>query len=100
MNEPSPPLPGVVGHVGLEVVLDVGLVTALQLPDVGRVLLAWVVQLAALTQSLEIHGQRRCLHVHGLVEGDGGLKVTWRGMDVRLAGWHVRSSGLGGKSGA
>lgn len=39
----------------------------------GGVLLAWVVQLTALTQSLIVDGQSYCLHVHELVVGDGGL---------------------------
>lgn len=39
----------------------------------GGVLLARVVQLAALTQRLVVDRQRHCLHVHELVVGDGHL---------------------------
>lgn len=42
----------------------------------GSVLLAWVVQLAALTQSLVVDWQGYCLHVHELVVGDGGLALN------------------------
>lgn len=40
----------------------------------GGILLARVVQLTALTQSLVVDGQGDRLHVHELVVGDGGLK--------------------------
>lgn len=72
-------IPGAGRDVGLEVVVHVGLLAALQLAHVGRVLLAGVVQLAALAQHLEVHGQGRRLHVHHLVVGDGGLWAAGRG---------------------
>lgn len=53
--------------------MDGGLLRELQVPDVGGVLLARVVQLAALAQSLVVDGQGYGLHVHELVVGDGGL---------------------------
>lgn len=47
----------------------------LQVAHVSGVLLAGVVQLAALTQSLVVHGQGYGLHVHELVVADGRLVV-------------------------
>lgn len=45
----------------------------LQVSHVGGVLLAWVIQLTALTQSLVIDRQGYRLHVHELVVRDGRL---------------------------
>jgi len=53
--------------VGLEVVVHIRLLAALQLAHMGSVLLAWVVQLAALIQHVEVHGQWGRLRVHHLV---------------------------------
>lgn len=39
----------------------------------GGILLAWVIQLTALTQSLVVHWQGHRLHVHELVVRDGCL---------------------------
>lgn len=64
--------------MGLEVVVHIGLLTTLQLAHVGSVLLAWVVQLAALIEHVEVHGQGGRLHVHHLVIGDGGLRTGGR----------------------
>ena len=78
-----PPEPHVAPHllggggagrgVGLKGVLGDGLLRQLEVPHAGGVLLAQVVQLAALTQGLVVDGQRHRLHVHDLVVGDGGL---------------------------
>lgn len=66
-------IPGIGGDMGLKVVVHIRLLVALQLAHMGSVLLAWVVQLAALTEHLEVHRQWGRLHVHHLVVGDGCL---------------------------
>lgn len=53
--------------------MDLRFLAHLQLFDVGGVLLSRIVQLTALTQSLVVHRQPHCLHVHNLVVGNGGL---------------------------
>ena len=73
---PHRAVPGVCGDVGLEVIVHIRLLVALQLAHVGGILLARVIQLAALAQHLEVHRQRGCLHVHHLVVGDGGLQTV------------------------
>lgn len=67
-------VPGAGGDIRLKVVAHVGLLAPLQLTHVRCVLLARVIEFAALAQHLEVHRQRRCLHVHQLVVGDGGLE--------------------------
>lgn len=53
--------------------MNTRLLWQLQVPHVGSVLLAWVVQLTALTQGLVMDRQRYRLHVHELVVRDGRL---------------------------
>lgn len=67
-------VPGAGGDIRLKVVAHVGLLAPLQLTHVRCVLLAGIIEFAALAQHLEVHRQRRCLHVHQLVVGDGGLE--------------------------
>lgn len=61
--------------MGFKVILHIGLLFALQLAHVRGVLVAGVVQFAALAQHLEVHRQRCRLRVHHLVVGDGDLPV-------------------------
>lgn len=86
-------VPGVAGDIRLEVVAHVGLLASLQLTHVRCVLLARVIEFAALTQHLEVHGQRRRLHVHQLVVGDGGLGgfVPVKGWATPTAMPHIKS---------
>lgn len=53
--------------------MDIGLFRQLQISHMGGVLLTWVVQFTALTQSLVVDGQGHSLHVHQLVVRDSGL---------------------------
>lgn len=53
--------------------MNIGLFRQLQISYVGGVLLTWVVQFTALTQSLVVDRQGHGLHVHQLVVGDSGL---------------------------
>lgn len=53
--------------------MDIGLFRQLQVAHVGDVLLPWVVQFAALTQSLVVDRQGHSMHVHQLIVGDSGL---------------------------
>lgn len=59
--------------VWLKLELDGQLCAELQVFDVGGVLLTRVVQLTALTERLEMHRQRCCLHMHRLIVRDGAL---------------------------
>lgn len=64
---------GTGGTVALESVENILLLGQLQVSYVGGVLLARVVQLAALTQSLVVDRQSYSLHVHELVVRDSRL---------------------------
>lgn len=64
---------GTGGAVALKSVENVLLLGQLQVSHVGGVLLARVVQLAALTQSLVVDRQNHSLHVHELVVRDSRL---------------------------
>lgn len=63
----------------------------------GGVLLAWVVQLTALTQSLVVDRQGHGLHVHELVVRDGRLveeerirRELWRWLEHTTGGENMR----------
>lgn len=53
--------------------MNVTLFRQLQISHVGGVLLPWVVQFTALTQSLVVDRQGHGMHVHQLVVRDSGL---------------------------
>lgn len=53
--------------------MNIRLFWQLQISHVGGVLLPWVIQFAALTQSLVVDRQGHGVHVHQLVVGDSGL---------------------------
>lgn len=69
-------VPGAGRDMRLKLVAHIRLLASLQLAHVRCILLARVIQFAALAEHLEVHWQWSCLHVHQLVIGDGGLQGT------------------------